>query len=215
MKYKSMPVLVFFLVLVIAFTAQAMPQRDLSMMIDPGKIIKPLTVTSPKGGEVWQAGIEQTITWSYNPAQFKAQTVNILLLKGDTVVDTIAQSVSAGSNGHGSYKWSTLNVAPGTGYRIKIVGITGMLSRNAPSAISGYFTVTDKAKITVTFPQTAGQTLHPGQQVTITWDYTGDIGDTLYLRLIHGSDLSNGGLLQCSLIPKRRPAAADMAPTTG
>jgi hypothetical protein len=47
----------------------------------------------------------------------------------------------------------------------------------------------------------------PGQQVTITWDYTGDIGGTVYLRLIHGSDLPHGGLFSV-LIDAKAPAGS-------
>lgn len=173
----------------------------------PSTVIKPITLTVPHGGEVWQGGIERTITWKYIPSLFKANKVQILLLKGDNVVDTIASSVPVGTNGQGSFKWSTLNVAPGTDYRIKIIGIASAtvspaLDKNAQSDTSGLFTISEKAKITITFPAGNGQTLIHGQHVNITWNYTGDIGNTLYLRLVHSSDPPNGGLFSVLIDPK-------------
>ncbi len=199
-------VLAFALLMAFALPAMAAPpQPDLTVP----QPLKPITVTAPHGGEVWQAGIERTITWKYAAVLFKSKTVKILLLKDGNVAETITASTPVGANGQGSFKWSTLNVAPGANYQIKIVGnptVVGIVDK-AQSDTSGKFTMGEKAKITITFPATAGQNLLPGQQVTITWVYTGDIGSTVYLRLIHGSDPPNGGLFDV-LIDADAPAGS-------
>lgn len=199
------------LVLAFALPVMAAPPGPGTGTDIPSGPIKPITVTAPQGGEVWQAGIERTITWKYVQTLFKAKTVKIVLLKNGSVAETIAASAPVGANGQGSFKWSTLNVAPGTGYQIKVVGnpliATTILDKSLPSDTSGKFTMGEKAKITITFPATAGQNLLPGQHVTITWDYSGDIGSTVYLRLIHASDLPHGGLFDV-LVDNDAPAGS-------
>jgi len=206
MKCKRITVMMLLLIFVFSLTALAAPTPGLGVNDMPNMVIKTITLTSPNGGEVWQGGIERTITWKYIPTAFKAKSVQILLLKGNQVVSTIAQSTPVGSNGQGSFKWSTLNVAPGTDYRIKIIGLANtavapIFNKNAQTDSSDYFTISEKAKITITLPQSAGQTFSPGQPVTITWNYTGDIGSTLFLRMIHGSDYPNGGLFSVLINP--------------
>lgn len=197
------------LVMVCVLPAMAAPPGPGTGTDIPSGPIKPITVTAPHGGEVWQAGIERTITWKYVQTLFKAKTVKIVLLKNGTVVETIAASAPVGANGQGLFKWSTLNVAPGTDYQIKVAAnsIGPIIDKAVLSDTSGKFTMGEKAKITVTFPATAGQNLLPGQHVTITWDYTGDIGATVYLRLIHASDLPHGGLFDV-LVDNDAPAGS-------
>ena len=78
-----------------------------------------ITVSSPDGGENWQAGTTQTIQWSYsgNPGS----NVKIEFLKGGVVDSIITSSTPVGIAGSGSFNWeipSTLT--PGTDYQIKI-----------------------------------------------------------------------------------------------
>ena len=78
-----------------------------------------ITVMVPNGGENWQAGITQTITWTYqgNPGA----SVKIELYKGGILDHTITSGVSTGTLCSGSYTWaipSTQTV--GADYRIKI-----------------------------------------------------------------------------------------------
>lgn len=172
----------------------------------PDAVIKPLALMMPRGGEVWQGGIERTITWKYIPTLFKAQTVKILLIRGNTVIDTIAADAPVGTNGQGSFKWRPVHVAPGANYKLRIIGNTAATepqrSDNDQTATSGVFTITEKANIIITFPANAGQSVEGGQQVDITWDYTGDVSSNLYLRLMHRSDHPNGGLFSVLVDPK-------------
>ncbi len=58
------------------------------------------------------------------------------------------------------------------------------------------------AKITVTAPQ-GGQVLRSGDQATIAWKYSGEIGGLLYIRLIHhAGDPAGHGLFDVVLDPK-------------
>ena len=77
-----------------------------------------ITVTSPNGGESWQAGTQHTISWSYtdNPGSY----VKVELLKGDTAT-VLNSSVSIGQNGIGSCAWTIPETTePGADYRIRV-----------------------------------------------------------------------------------------------
>ena len=78
-----------------------------------------ITVTSPNGGEDWEAGVMQTIQWNYsgNPGY----SVRIELLKGGVLNRTIYNYARIGSSGSGSYNWMVpYNQAAGSDYQIRI-----------------------------------------------------------------------------------------------
>ncbi len=82
-----------------------------------------ITVTSPNGGENWQAGSTQTIQWSYigNPGS----DIKIELLKGGVVNKVIVSRYSIGSGGAGTYDWKIpSNQILGTDYNIRITSTT-------------------------------------------------------------------------------------------
>ncbi len=65
-------------------------------------ISKPLAVTSPNGGEVWQAGAAKVIAWSY-AGEGCPSDARISLYKGGVYQYTIVNSVTPES---GSYSWT-------------------------------------------------------------------------------------------------------------
>lgn len=78
-----------------------------------------ISVTSPKGGEKWEAGTSHTITWTYddNPGN----TVIIHLLKGSTVQSVIKSGQPIGTDGKGSFSWNIpANQAPGKDYKVRV-----------------------------------------------------------------------------------------------
>jgi len=79
-----------------------------------------ITVTSPNGGEIWQAGTTRTISWTYTGSPGSA--VKIELYKGGYYHSTITSSTSIGS---GSYNWTIPSTqTPGTDYKIKVTSTT-------------------------------------------------------------------------------------------
>ncbi|GAN33911.1 IPT/TIG domain-containing protein [Candidatus Brocadia sinica] len=77
------------------------------------------TVTYPNGGETWQTGSTQKVTWTYKGDP--GPNVKIELLKGGAWNYTIASSTSIGSNGSGSYIWTVpKDQASGSDYKIRI-----------------------------------------------------------------------------------------------
>jgi hypothetical protein len=95
-------------------------QSDSSFTITiPPKI----TITAPNGGESWQSGTTQTITWTYTGDP--GSSVMILLLKGGMKVATITLITPIGGGGSGAYKWNIPSTqATGSDYKIKIVSTT-------------------------------------------------------------------------------------------
>lgn len=83
-----------------------------------------ITVTSPNGGESWEAGIARNITWTHSgiPAD---KTVKIMLWKDGAKVGDIANNVPIGGSGSGVYSWTVGNyiggtAASGTGYKVRV-----------------------------------------------------------------------------------------------
>jgi len=97
-----------------------------------------ITVTSPNGGEEWQAGTTQTIQWSYTGNLGPGVEIEIFNSSGPVQTFTY---VSIGSDGSGSYQWLIPeNLASGTDYQVKIT-IIG----SAYSDTSGYYTISAPA----------------------------------------------------------------------
>ncbi len=86
------------------------------------RITGPLMLISPKGGESWEAGTRQTITWSFKGDP--VGDVKIELYNGESLDHTVATSApieGAGSSGEGSYDWEIpLEQAGGSDYRIRV-----------------------------------------------------------------------------------------------
>lgn len=79
--------------------------------------------TSPNGGEIWYKYNTYGITWSYTASP--GLSVKIVLLKGDTEINTIARSVPLGSNGKGSYSWFVpTTLVSGSDYKVSVQSVT-------------------------------------------------------------------------------------------
>jgi len=78
-----------------------------------------ITVTSPNGGEDWEAGTSHTLTWDYNITG----NVKIELYVGSSYNSTIISSTSCDV----SYTWSIpANQPSGTNYKVKITSLSNI-----------------------------------------------------------------------------------------
>lgn len=134
-----------------------------------------VAVTSPNGGEAWQRGTAQAITWiSAGVANIKIQ-----LLKGTLLYSTITPSAPATS---GSYIWNipvTLPVA--ANYKIRIVSKTDSAVKDSSD---GYFTIFAPA-ITVTAPA-AGSIWARNTVMAIAWTTKGTMAGNVKIQLFKG-----------------------------
>ncbi len=82
-----------------------------------------LTVTSPNGGENWEAGTQHAIQWNYTGDPGAA--VKIRLLRAGKAVKTIAASAPVGASGSGSFDWKIpAGLLPADNYKIKVNSTT-------------------------------------------------------------------------------------------
>ncbi|MEJ2196267.1 MAG: Ser-Thr-rich GPI-anchored membrane family protein [Ignavibacteriaceae bacterium] len=131
-----------------------------------------ITVTTPNGGESWQAGTTQIISWSDNIAE----NVSIELYKGGTLHSTISSSTSS----DGSMDWSIPEaMESGSDYRIKITNV------NEPSITDtsdAEFTIIEKP-ITI-FSPNGGENWQAGSSQIITW--SDNISENVTIELYKG-----------------------------
>ncbi len=152
-----------------------------------------ITVTSPNGGESWQAGTTHTITWSYtgNPGTY----VKIDLLNNGSFVSTIASSASIGSGGSGSYSWNIPSTqATGTLYQIRVTS-TNNATYTDTSNSSFSITAPTPSSITVTSPN-GGEIWRAGSSQTIKWNYTGNPGPYVKIELLQGATASTAAVVK-------------------
>lgn len=129
--------------------------------IDPYPTI---TVTSPDGGQDWDAGTTQAVTWSYTGT---VATVNIeYSADGGGSWNTAAASVS----NTGSYNW-TLPYIDSADCLVRVSDTQTAASDTSNSV----FGIWQAPSVTVTSPD-GGETWAVGSVQTITWDTTGQIG---------------------------------------
>ena len=148
--------------------------------------IKPapaITVTSPNGGETWEAGTAQTIRWTYegNTGGF----VKIELVAAGTVVATLTPSTAIGKGGNGSFTYTMpTSQTPGSKYRI-LVSSTTKAGCNDASDSNFKITAPAEPGLTLVIPND-GETWLPGETQTIRWRYADNPGKNVKLQLVKG-----------------------------
>jgi PKD repeat protein len=140
-----------------------------------------ITVIVPHGGESWTTGSTYGITWTSSGNV--GSSVNIELLKGDAIVQTILAS----TENDGSYSSWTIStgLASGSDYRVRVTSV----SDPAISGISnGFFSITSpapSASITVTAPN-GGESWVAGTKHWISWTSSGSAGSYVTIELLKG-----------------------------
>lgn len=150
-----------------------------------------ITVTSPNGGETWQAGTPHDITWSVVGI---TGPVKITLWKDGLLVGTIADSLEPEAS---PFPWTTGQLtsgtaAPGTGYTVKIKQKGAPVSDVSDAA----FEITP-GTITVISPN-GGETWPSGFSKDIEWNAPGIAGN---LKITLWKDGLSVGLIADGLDP--------------
>jgi len=147
-----------------------------------------ITLTSPDGGENWNAGSPYNIPWNYVGSPGKSGRIE--LYKGGVRSKILVSSRSVGKNGSGSYAWripSTMN--SGTDYSIKITSTSKSVysdESQAPFTINGV----PPPEITLTTPNQS-ETWQAGSTYVIGWSYVGKPGSYVKIQLLKGGILSS------------------------
>jgi hypothetical protein len=129
-----------------------------------------ITVTSPNGGEVWEAGTTQFVTWDYTDPY---GSVQISLLRGGELYDYIG---SAWMNA-GELEWTVCNVVgDSSDYAVRIVSVHCEPpvedTSDAPFEITGSLPV---PTFTLTSPN-GGEVWPAGTMQAVTWSTTAPHG---------------------------------------
>ncbi len=133
-----------------------------------------LTVTAPNGGEVWNEGEPQTITWE--PSGAAGDAVRIELLLEGVVCATLADS----TDNTGAFAWTAAPCGADTsGYTIRVTD----LETGAQDQSDDAFRIAPPT-LTITSPN-GGEDWIEGGNYVITWGRSGLAGDSVTIELLH------------------------------
>jgi Zn-dependent metalloprotease len=135
-------------------------------------------------GIVWEPGFTYSITWQ----GFTDPYVRIELLKGNTVIRTIASSRA----NSGSMLWKVASLTPGNDYRLRI---TSTANPTITDVSDFAFAIQPALAPTVTYPSASSIIWNPGTIYTITWK---DFSDP-YVRI----ELLKGGTVVRTIASSR------------
>ena len=142
-----------------------------------------ITVTSPNGGESWQAGTTHTIQWSYTGDPGSNVKIEAYRTTGTALAYyPVVASTPIGSSGTGSYAWAIPSGQPaGSDYKIVV---KSTVTSSYTDISDNYFSITAGAStptITVASPN-GGESWQVGTTHTIQWSYTGDPGSNVKIE---------------------------------
>jgi hypothetical protein len=153
-----------------------------------------LALTAPNGGESWEVGTTQAITWT---SSNMSGNVNLLLIGANSngyhqpCTTLIAQNVPVLD---GTFNWTIgPDVLPGTNYRVKIYqfvhyGQTIADFSDTTFSIVGDTTPPPVPNLVLTAPN-GGESWQAGTNHPITWTFDGDAGFVM-LQLMGGPQMS-------------------------
>lgn len=137
-----------------------------------------ITITSPIGGENWQAGSTQTITWTSTGV-----SGNVLIQP--YIGSSPLTNIAASAPNTGSYSWTIpSNYASASTYKIGISAMSGTVSD-----FSSYFTVSAPAQ-TCTSPTATVNNCSGTSPLTMTCSTTGGSGGNYAYKWYSGTSCS-------------------------
>jgi len=159
-----------------------------------------ITVLSPNGGEVWQTGTEQTITWAYQNLEGEVE-ISLIQANGTQAI-MVAPAVPIET---GSFVWNIPVTFPTGMYKVHVMWLStltvyfGDLSDN-------FFTIEGTTpppppppqQLTIISPN-GGETWQAGTMHPILWNYNGNGGNVM-LKLM-GADNTTPPLIIAHSIP--------------
>ena len=129
---------------------------DNNFMISQSQL-KRVTITSPNGGEKWEAGSSQNITWTSDAVQ--TVKIEYTIDNGVNWTTLIASTPSTGF-----YNWNPIPKTPSTNCKIRITNVGDLYSDMSDEV----FSVTPETNIKVLSPN-GGEALTFGTSQKITW----------------------------------------------
>ena len=124
------------------------------------QVVKSITLTSPIGGEVWDANTSKTITWAaVGVTDVKLEFTTNNGLTWNTIQNSIPNT--------GSFSWAVPNTQS-TQCKVRVSDVSGSPSYESPST----FTIKPAASITLISPN-GNEVIRAGEAYNITWTAVG------------------------------------------
>ncbi|NIO61840.1 MAG: hypothetical protein GTO35_04330 [Gammaproteobacteria bacterium] len=123
-----------------------------------------LTVTAPNGGENWEAGTNQNITWT------NTGSIANVMIEYSTNNGSSWNTAAASAANTGSYNW-VIPAVDSDNCLVRVSDTAGPASDTSDAV----FSIWQQPSITVTSPN-GGETWTTGTTQTITWTSTGSVG---------------------------------------
>ncbi len=122
-----------------------------------------LVVTSPSGGETWEATSSHNITWTASAIKkVKIEFTTDNGLSWTTITDSVANT--------GLYQWNPIPNTPSTLCKVRISKVAAGTPLSDVSKAT--FTINPQRKLTIVFPN-GGENLTAGTSYQITWTSSG------------------------------------------
>ena len=154
--------------------------RDITAVFTGGIVPATVNVSTPAGGEKWEVGTRQNISWTYSGDA--GSNVRIDLLRDGHLHSTITESAPIGASGMGSYSWQIpVDITTVDGYQIRISLEDGNYATGA-----GPFSLVSKGEgesLRVLAPNTRGK-WKLGRKYSVRWSWTGDCGSRVKVILL-------------------------------
>ncbi|MDR3666668.1 MAG: hypothetical protein P4L35_07495 [Ignavibacteriaceae bacterium] len=136
-----------------------------------------ITVKSPNGGEIWQAGTTQVINWS--STNVTSVNIDYTINNGINWNPVVANIPSTGY-----YSWTQIPNTPSTNCRIRISDAVNGTPVNQSTST---FTIAPPTEITVAFPN-GGESFIPGSNMNIAWTSTNVTNVKIEFTTDNGAD---------------------------
>ncbi|TAK59456.1 MAG: T9SS type A sorting domain-containing protein, partial [Bacteroidetes bacterium] len=128
-----------------------------------------LTLTSPNGGEVWQVGSNQNITWA------STGTITNIRIEYSTNAGATFSVITGSTPNTGSYTWTVLN-SPTAFARIRIADVSNPATHNDVSETNFTIAPPSAPVITITLPN-GGENFVIGSNSAINWTTAGTLNN--------------------------------------
>lgn len=165
---------------------------------------KSLSVISPNGGEVWEAGETYEIKWDNNSSEIEG--VYLELYQDDKYIETNLKTEAPTTIEGGAYEWTIPEYLEEGDYKIKITGNTEEDTGIAEDFSDGTFKIKDKSPTEASLPEitspNGGEKWKVGTNYDIEWNCPEDWMDngnfSIYVANDSGSEEMIKSMATCS-----------------
>ncbi|MCL6639662.1 MAG: GPI anchored serine-threonine rich family protein, partial [Firmicutes bacterium] len=174
MPFRSMWKAFFLLVVFLAAVALVVPAGNTPAFAAASGDAS-ITVVYPNGNEVWEAGSQQTIRWTYTGNPGSQVSIYLNHTFRTSLISKLLATVPIGENGAGSYTFTVPQTQqPASNYEIRVTSVSSENIRDVSDCRFSIVPPGGQPAITLLSPN-GGEVWAPGSTQTIQWRYTGEL----------------------------------------